>query len=83
MALTERKCGVSGKQCSLASETLSTLLLPSQRASDPCHGSATDAGQLFKNSSRLRDKMDVTPRCSLESNCKGKNDDFAANLRIE
>ena len=61
MALSERKYGVSGKQCSLASETLSTLLLPSSRASDLCRRSVEDAAMRFKNSSHLRDKMDVVP----------------------
>ena len=67
MALSERKCGVSGKQCSLASETLSTLLLPSPRASYPCRRSAGDAAQLFKNSNFLRDKLDQTAMCSGDS----------------
>mgnify|MGYP007048349174 CR=1 FL=1 len=67
MALSERKCGVSGKQCSLASETLSTLLLPSPRASYPCRRSAGDAAQLFKNSNFLRDKLDQTAMCSVHS----------------
>ena len=65
MALTERKCGVSGKRCSLASETLSTLLLPSPRASYPCRRSAEDAEQLFKNSNFLRDRLDQTAMCTV------------------
>ena len=65
MALSEQKCGVSGKRCSLASETLSTLLLPSPRASYPCRRSAEDAEQLFKNSNFLRDKLDQTAMCNV------------------
>ena len=68
MALTERKCGVSGKRCSLASETLSTLLLPSPRASYPCRRSAEDAEQLFKNSNFLRDRLDQTAMCTGTAN---------------